>query len=157
MSHSIRAKARANRLKGCRVTVRLLHQFRNSTVSTGGQEATQQDKTLLSPCHRLAPPGFESASVCDCVCLCVCVCDIVMRVGTQPNGHLTGAVALSWCVAAALAALQVNSPCCEVFLCPCVLGDVAPDASPCAQIVCMFGAFGQARTGRKQESGGKFN
>lgn len=45
-------------------TVRLLHWFKNSTVCTGGQEATVQGKTLLSPCHRLVPLGVESASVC---------------------------------------------------------------------------------------------
>lgn len=76
-----------------------------------GQGATQQGKTLLSPCHRLVPLGVESASVC----VRVCVRDTVMRAGTQPNGHLTGAVALSWCVAAALAAFQRNSPCWEGF------------------------------------------
>lgn len=55
----------------------------------GGQGATQQGKALLSPCHRLVPLRVESASVC------MCVSDAVMRVGAQPNGHLTGAVALS--------------------------------------------------------------
>lgn len=54
-----------------------------------GQEAAQQGKALLSPCHRLVPLGVESAGVC------MCVSDEVMRVGAQPNGHLTGAVALS--------------------------------------------------------------
>ncbi len=54
-----------------------------------GQRATQQGKALLSPFHRLVPLGVESASVC------MCVNDAVMRVGAQPNGHLTGAVALS--------------------------------------------------------------
>ncbi len=54
-----------------------------------GQGAAQQGKALLSPCHRLVPLGVESASVC------MCASDAVMRVGAQPNGHLTGAVALS--------------------------------------------------------------
>lgn len=54
-----------------------------------GQEAAQQGKALLSPCLLLVPLGVESASVC------MCVSDAVMRVGTKPNGHLTGAVALS--------------------------------------------------------------
>lgn len=52
-----------------------------------GQGDTQQAKALLSPCHRLVPLGVESASVC--------MSDAVMRVGAQPNGHLTGTVALS--------------------------------------------------------------
>lgn len=47
-----------------RSTVQLLHWFKNSTVCTGGQGATVQGKTLLSPCHRLVPLGVESASVC---------------------------------------------------------------------------------------------
>lgn len=54
-----------------------------------GQGAAHQGKGLLSPCHRLVPSRFESTSVC------MCVSDAVMRVGAQPNGHLTGAVALS--------------------------------------------------------------
>lgn len=54
-----------------------------------GQEAAQQGKALLSPCLLLVPLGVESASVC------MCVSDAVMRMGTKPNGHLTGAVALS--------------------------------------------------------------
>lgn len=54
-----------------------------------GQGAAQQGKALLSPCHRLVPLGVESASVCKCVR------NAVMRVGAQPNGHLTGTVALS--------------------------------------------------------------
>lgn len=29
------------------------------------------------------------------------------------------------------------------FLYPCALGDVAPDATPCAQSVCTFGAWAQ--------------
>lgn len=54
-----------------------------------GQGEAQQGKALLSPCHLLVPLGVESASVC------MYVSDAVMQVGAQPNGHLTGAVALS--------------------------------------------------------------
>jgi len=54
-----------------------------------GQGAAQQGKALLSSCHLPVPLGVESASVC------MCVSDAVMRVGAQPNGHLTGTVALS--------------------------------------------------------------
>lgn len=36
------------------------------------------------------------------------------------------------------------------FLYPCALGDVAPDATPCAQTVCTFGAW--ASTHRKEGS-----
>lgn len=54
-----------------------------------GQGAAQQGEALLSPCHRLVPLGVESASVCTCMS------DTVMQVGAQPNGHLTGAAALS--------------------------------------------------------------
>ena len=54
-----------------------------------GQGAAQQGMALLSPCHCLVPLGVESASAC------MCVSEAVMRVGAQPNGHLTGTVALS--------------------------------------------------------------
>lgn len=40
---------------------------------------------------------------------------------------------------------------------PCALGDVAPDATPCAQILLTFGAWASGHTGRKQKLGGKFN
>lgn len=79
-----------------------------------------------------------------------------MQVGTQPNGHLTGAVALSWCLAVALAVLQVNSPCCEVFCIHVrwVMWHQMPLHVP---KLCVHLERGQARTGRKRESGGKFN
>lgn len=54
-----------------------------------GQGLPQQGKALLFPCHRFVLLGVESATVC------MCVSDAVMRVGAQPNGHLTSAVALS--------------------------------------------------------------
>lgn len=53
-----------------------------------GQGLPQQGKALLFPCHRLVPLGVESASVC------MCASGAVMRVGAQPNGHLTSTVAL---------------------------------------------------------------
>lgn len=77
-----------------------------------GQGAAQQGKALLSPCHRLVPPGVESASVCVCLRV-LCVSDADGRTAERALYWRCGTYLAR--VAAGLAALQVNLPCCEVF------------------------------------------